>query len=170
MNSRILFVLLTAAGGWVFQTVFLYLVPTALPTPHWLLLATLAMASRGRVPEAMAVGFFWGLALDVYGMTAFGTQAWLLALVGFGAGAWSKELNPEKLFTQEALAFAGTAVFLSGVVVLGWFFRPTSAPGHVGLGLAAAQVFLNGLVAPAVFWGVTAWIGFWGFSSRNADA
>ena len=120
--------------------------------------------------EAMTIGYLWGLALDVYGLTAFGTQGWLLALVAFGTAAVSKELNSEKWGTQCFLALAGTAVFVSGVKILGVLFEPTSPPGRLRLGLVIAGCVLNVLVTPAVFFVVGAWSRFWGYGAGNDRA
>ena len=82
MNRNILFVVTTLLLVWIFQTLFVFRVPSAFPTPHWLLLATLAFGLRNSTRLAMTLGFFWGLAADAYGATAFGTQGWLLMLAG----------------------------------------------------------------------------------------
>ncbi|HMZ25973.1 MAG TPA: rod shape-determining protein MreD, partial [Elusimicrobiota bacterium] len=111
MIRRALFVLLTFFLGWIAQAIFLHLAPLSLPAPHWLLVAVLAVGASGRVNLAQGLGFFWGLALDLYGQTPFGSQGLLLAFCGFAAGSLSKNLNAEKMITQEALTLVASVVF-----------------------------------------------------------
>ncbi|MBL8024271.1 MAG: rod shape-determining protein MreD [Elusimicrobia bacterium] len=154
---------------WIFQILFLYIIPTGWPTPQWLLLVTLVLGSQGRTKLAMTLGFLWGLALDVHGMSAFGVQGWLLAFVGFVSGTLSKNLNEDKFGTQLSLAVAATCVVEIGIYILASFFDQ-SRVGRPGLGLVLIHIFLNGLAAPAVFWAVTAWSDFWVPRPSKANA
>lgn len=161
MSRTAAYALLTLVLGWVFQTLFLFAVPAALPTPHWFLLATLAIGLRGRTILAMTSGFLWGLAADAYGMTAFGTQGWLLALVGYASGYAARELNADKLLTQIAVAVITTMAYGAGTVLLRGFFAPTTPAPAIGWFLAAAGVLLNACAAPAVFWAMDEWTALW---------
>lgn len=164
MIRKFLFLALTFFLAWLFQEVFLYLAPATLPSPHWLLLLVLALGGRGHINIAQTMGFFWGLALDVHGATPFGTQAFLLALAGFGSGALARELNAEKTVTQEALAFVGTVVFLFGAAKLMAFFGSATGPQTLGAGVIFAEIALNLLAAPAVFRAAYWWLdlgNFW---------
>ncbi|MBP9127459.1 MAG: hypothetical protein KBG07_01665 [Elusimicrobia bacterium] len=69
-----IFLALTFGSGLVFQSLFFYIVPTSVPTPQWFLLGVLALGAQGRTKTATTLGFFWGLAQDAFGVTAFGTQ------------------------------------------------------------------------------------------------
>lgn len=160
MKRKSLFFVTTLVLGWVFQALFLYWVPAGLPTPQWLLVAVLALGAQGRTKFAMSVGFLWGLALDAYGVSAFGVQGWLLALAGALSGAFSKNLNAEKVGTQETMTLAATAVLWVGIRLLSGFFDH-SPVGRPGVGLAFAHLGLNALVAPGVFWVMAVWSGVW---------
>jgi rod shape-determining protein MreD len=160
MKRIVGFFVSTVVLGWIFQTVFFYAVPAGLPTPHWLLLAVLALGAQGRTLFAMNVGFLWGLALDAYGVSAFGVQGWLLALAGYASGSSSKNLNAEKLGTQATLTVIATVLLWGGIRILSGFFDHSHI-GQPGLGLAAAQAGLNALVAPGVFWVMAVWADLW---------
>lgn len=160
MKRIILFFLMTLVLGWVFQALFLYWVPAALPTPQWLLVAVLALGAQGRTKFAMSMGFLWGLALDAYGVSAFGVQGWLLALAGYVSGTFSKNLNAEKLMTQETLTVVATSVLWVGIRLLSGFFDH-SLVGRPGIGMALAHMGLNALVAPGVFWVMAVWGDLW---------
>jgi cell shape-determining protein MreD len=169
MKMGILFFMATLILGWIFQALFLYGVPAGLPTPQWLLLAVLALGAQGRTTLAMSVGFLWGLALDAYGVSAFGVQGWLLALAGYLSGSVSKNLNAEKWGTQETLTLVATAGLWVGIRLLSGFFDH-SLIGRPGVGLALAHMGLNALVAPGVFWGMALWGNLWGLRSGNSNA
>jgi rod shape-determining protein MreD len=160
MKRFLLYLFLSFFVGWVFQTLFLYFLPSGLPTPQWLLLATLAFGARGRTKSAMTLGFLWGLSLDAHGMSAFGSQGWLLAFIGYISGTFSKNLNADKFGTQLSIAMGASVILEIGIRLLAFFFDQTRV-GHPGVGLALIHVLLNGLAAPAVFWAVTAWGEFW---------
>ncbi|MBK8574382.1 MAG: rod shape-determining protein MreD [Elusimicrobia bacterium] len=169
MKRTGMFFVLTLVLGWIFQALILYAVPAGLPTPQWLLLAVLALGAQGRTTFAMSAGFIWGLALDAYGISAFGVQGWLLALAGFGSGTLSKNLNAEKLGTQETLAVIATLVMWGGIRILSGIFDH-SPVGHPSVILATAHVALNALVAPGVFWVMAAWSDLWDPRPRNDHA
>jgi rod shape-determining protein MreD len=161
VNRRAMFVVTTLLLAWIFQTLFVFLVPSALPSPHWLLLATLAFGLRGRTKLAMTLGFFWGLAADAYGATAFGTQGWLLMLAGAAAGLSARELNADKLITQVTVTVLGTVVVFAGAMVLRAFFSPTVPMAAPGLFHLVIAVVLNACAAPAVFWAQALWVDVW---------
>lgn len=160
MNRTVPFFVLTLVLGWVFQALFLYWTPAGLPTPQWLLLAVLALGAQGRTTFAMSAGFLWGLALDAYGVSAFGVQGWLLALAGYVSGTFSKNLNAEKMGTQETLSIIATLVLWMGTRILAGFFDHSTV-GQPSFGLAVAHVALNALVAPGVFWVMAVWADLW---------
>jgi rod shape-determining protein MreD len=160
MKRTVPFFLATLIFGWILQALFLYWVPAGLPTPHWFLLAVLALGAQGRTRFAMTVGFVGGLSLDAYGISAFGVQGWLLALAGYVSGTFSKNLNAEKLGTQAALTVFASALVWAGVRLLSGFFDH-SLVGHPGLGLSLVQIGLNTLVAPGVFWLMGVWGEYW---------
>lgn len=161
MNRSLVFVVATLVLAWIFQTLFVFLVPSAFPAPHWLLLITLAFGLRSRTRLAMTLGFVWGLAADAYGATAFGTQGWLLMLAGAAAGLSARELNADKLITQITVAALGTVVVFGGAMVLRGFFLPTVPMAAPGLGHLVIGVVLNACAAPAVFWAQSIWVSAW---------
>lgn len=168
MNRNVFFVLTTLVVAWIFQTIFTFLIPSVFPAPHWLLLATLAFGLHGRTKLAMTLGFFWGLAADAYGATAFGTQGWLLMLAGASAGLAARELNADKLITQITVAALGTAVVFGGALVLRGFFAPTVPMVPLGFAHFVIGVILNACAAPAVFWIHGVWMASWGRPAAEA--
>lgn len=169
MNRNVIFILTTLLLAWIFQTIFTFFVPSVFPAPHWLLLATLAFGLRGRTKLAMTLGFFWGLAADAYGATAFGTQGWLLMIAGASAGLSARELNADKLITQITVAALGTAVVFGGAMILRGFFAPTVPMAPLGIAHLLIGVILNACAAPAVFWVQGLWVDAWRSTPAGAS-
>lgn len=167
MKKYVAFLAVTFGAGLVFQSLIFYAVPAGVPAPQWLLLAVLALGAQGRTKTATTLGFFWGLALDAFGVTAFGTMGGLMALAGYGAGAVSKNLNADKWGAQESLTIVATWTVAIGVRILAALFvdAPVGAPGA---GVVVVETVLNGLVAPAVFWVFFRWADLWALPVKNA--
>jgi rod shape-determining protein MreD len=139
-------------AGWIGHLVYLHLVGSLVMSPYWLLLIVLTLGGMGHARWAMTLGFFWGLCLDVFGISLFGAQGLLLAAAGWSAGRLSRQLNAEKLITQEALALAGTLFYIAGLWLLEVLFRTDGAPHRPAFWMSLLDVFLNVLAAPLVYW------------------
>lgn len=161
MKRPWLFGILTFLAGWLIQAAYLYVFRFAETGPNWLLLCTLALGAMGQTNLAQTLGFFWGLSLDVFGMSLFGSQGWLLALAGYASGQLSRQLNAEKLVTQEALAFFGTSYFWIGLYMFESIFRWGEVPRLPGAGIVLTEYMLNALVAPLVFMVMVKWLDVW---------
>jgi cell shape-determining protein MreD len=155
-----LFGAITLAAGWLLQVVLLHAAPGGAPLPQPLLLAVLALGGLGHTVPAQTMGLVWGLSLDVFGLSLFGTQGLILSFAGYAAGRFSRQLNVEKLATQEALAVLGSLGFTVGGAMVDAAFRSSSG---LWLGTDALwRLLMNAAVAPAVFAGVRLWAGLWG--------
>jgi rod shape-determining protein MreD len=163
------FGVITFLAGWLTHVVLTHAFPSWL-SPHWLLLFVLGLGSLGWTNLAQSLGFFWGLSLDVFGMGLFGTQAWLLCLAGFLSGRFSRQLNAEKLATQEALALIGTAFFWTGVLVFESVFRSAAYHREARLAPIVLAFIFNAAVAPGVFWATRRWAEAWRFFSGPPPA
>ncbi len=158
MKNPWIFGTITFLGGWLLQVVSWRFPWPASVSPHFLLLTVLALGSMGHTVMAQTLGFFWGLCLDVFGLSLFGTQAWLLALAGFITGRFSRQLNGEKLATQEILALAGIVFFEAGSALLDLFFRPSHAARPFFPGRMALVLAMNALFAPVIFRVLRRWM------------
>jgi rod shape-determining protein MreD len=114
----------------------------------------------GRTNLAQTLGFFWGLSLDVYGMSLFGAQGGLLTVVGYVSGRFSRQLNADKLGTQEVIVFLGTVFFVFGLYSLDVFFRGSGRP-LFSVGPVLGEFLLNAIAAPLVFWVMGKWAEVW---------
>lgn len=161
MKRAGLFGLVTFFLGWTLQILTLRFLHVGWASPQLVLLAVLALAVRGRTNLAQTLGFFWGLALDVYGLGLFGSQALLLVLVGHVASRLSRQLNGEKLVTQEALAFFGSLFFGVGLAMVDHIFRAPSHVSTMSVSVFLLNILMNAVAAPLVFWVMDRWTHFW---------
>ncbi|HRY29834.1 MAG TPA: rod shape-determining protein MreD [Elusimicrobiota bacterium] len=147
--------------GWALQLVLLGIAFPASATPQWLMLSALALGGMGKTDLAQTLGLLWGLSLDVFGVSLFGSQGFLLMLTGYVAGRASRQLNAEKPATQLTLAFLGSFFFMAGLFVLEYFFRSLTAPRHFSFWTAFFEFALNLALAPLVFLFWRKWLELW---------
>ncbi|MBI4397353.1 MAG: rod shape-determining protein MreD [Elusimicrobia bacterium] len=167
LKHPVLFGVATFAMGWILQIGFLSFLRPGQASPQWLLLAVMVLGSLGYTNLAQTLGLFWGLSLDVFGASLFGTQGFLLAVAGYGSGRFSRQLNAEKIVTQEALALFGTLFFWLGFAAVEHFFRPASPHPSSSLGAAVLTFLFNAGVVPVLSWMLFKWLRFWAFLERN---
>ncbi len=77
-----LFAIITFFVCWAVQVLLLLSPFWSSWAPQILLLSVLALGGQGKTNMAMTLGFLWGLSLDVFGASLFGTQALLLCVAG----------------------------------------------------------------------------------------
>jgi rod shape-determining protein MreD len=161
MKRPWLFGLVTFLVAWILQVLLCNLSLPGTASPNLVLLIVLSLGVMGHVTMALVLGFFWGLGMDVMGISLFGSQGLLMVWAAYIAVQLSRQLNAEKLVTQEAMSLFGTLFLAVGINILEHLFRTTPAP-RVGspLGLIV-EILLNGLMAPLVFWLIQKWTYFW---------
>jgi rod shape-determining protein MreD len=120
--------------------------------PQFLLVLTVAMASRHGAVWAMLYGFLWGLFLDVLSPRLFGANALALTLVAYGTGSVRRQIDVAGLAPQALVVFGVTWAYFLLLGVLGLVFTP----GHksfdwVGWPAFLADPFLNILVTGLVY-------------------
>lgn len=161
MNRPWAFGLFLFLAVWVAQLLLTRWSPPGVAVPQLPLLTVLALGGTGWTNLAQTLGFFWGLSLDVMGVSLFGGQGLLLAVAGFSAGRFSRQLNAEKSATQQALAFFGTAFFWVGLAVVERLFRTDGASRPFFTAGTLWHFVFNALAAPVVFWATRGAVTLW---------
>lgn len=138
-------------AGWIVHAAAAYLWRMPGPAPQELLLAVLAVGALGKANTAQTLGFFWGLLLDVQGVSLFGCQGWVMAVAGFLVGKMSRQIDGEKLSAQVLLASLGTLFHLLGLAQVELLFRQEGAVHVPDVGHAFLQMLMNVAAAPLVF-------------------
>jgi len=155
MGRKILFGILIFIIGWALELlVSVYTLPGRL-SPNILLVLVVAIGLICGPMYAVNIGFFWGIFADVFGYVLFGSQALLLALVGYVFGRLSRHLNNEKTATQIVVIFVSSIFYSAGLITLQKIFGGTMRPVNytdVVIGIA-----INSLIAPFIFFLIRIW-------------
>jgi len=139
----------TFLGGVLIQIVLTSILPGPHFCPHIPLLMTLASGLFQGSVMGESLGFSWGLALDAMGTTAFGTQGFILCLIGYLSGRISRRVNAEEPVSQMVFGFLGTAVYF---VCFHYLTRMFGGIGQsLSFGLVLSVMVMNVLLAPFVF-------------------
>ena len=117
--------------------------------PQWLLVLTVAVAARQGPVRAMALGFFWGLFLDVLNARIFGANALALTLAAYGTGSARRQIDVGDLAPQCLIVFLMTWAYFLLVGSLGAVF----ARSFLWAGWTAFLIdpFYNCLAAAGIF-------------------
>lgn len=96
------------------------------------------------------LGFFFGLGWDVVSVDLFGSNAFLLTCIGYGAGWLHKRWDESKISAQIVLALSASVLFWVGK----WMLYRLFAQENTGFFnyIQLAQPVYNMAVAPLVFW------------------
>ena len=155
MNRRRLFWILTILLGFIFQVTFSDLISVFGIFPNLLLLTTIFFAVRGGPIVGEWAGFAWGLLSDVASISIFGSQTFMLTLVGYVVGRLQGKIDEEKSAAQMAVVFLMSVLYIFGLV-----FFETLFGGNLQRFKVMASYFqplYSTLICPAVFWVLLKW-------------
>lgn len=110
---------------------------------------------------AETMGFFWGLIVDVIGITLFGLQSFLLTVIGYISGKLRRGVTSERPTAQMVIGFIATVIYGLGSLTVQNIFEEGANRDFIRSTLVMG--ILNILLAPAVFWVMEKWISFWEF-------
>ena len=119
--------------------------------------------SRGPL-AGEALGFLWGLLVDVSFFGLLGLNAFLYAAAGYLAGMLRRQLDETKMWTQALFSFAASAAYLFFAYVLDRLF--SSGARSLSWGILAQPVG-NALMAPLLFRAMRAWSNLWHLSPEE---
>jgi rod shape-determining protein MreD len=91
-------------------------------SPQLLLVLTAATATSGSPLLAMALGFFWGLFLDVWSAHMVGANALLLTLLAYAVSSVKRKLDLSGILAQCCLVAGVTVFYFTSYGVLGAIF------------------------------------------------
>jgi rod shape-determining protein MreD len=155
MNKRSLFWILTVLLGFIFQVTFADLISIYGIFPNLLLLGTIFFAICGGPIVGEWAGFCWGLLSDVASISIFGSQTFMLTLVGYIAGRLKGKIDEDKSAAQMSVV-----LFMSVFYILGLLFLETLFGGSVQRFKARTSYFqpiYSTLVCPLAFWILLKW-------------
>jgi rod shape-determining protein MreD len=153
-----IFYLLTLVGGYLLQIFLAPAITIVGVTPNLLLIATIFFGLRQGVMAGIWMGFAWGLLADVASLSMFGSQTFMLTLVGYLCGQISGKIDEEKPIAQMALTFFMFLLYVLGLFILGIIFFETGR--RMNSPISILQPIYGAVISPIVFWGFTVWYGF----------
>jgi rod shape-determining protein MreD len=119
--------------------------------------------TRGAVSGAV-LGFLWGLLFDASMLGLLGLHAFIFTTAGFFAGMLRRQLDEDKFWTQSIFTFAVSLFYICGYFIIDRIF---SFGTHRFSWSIAVQPFINGLLAPLFFWGLTRWSQVWDMAPQD---
>jgi len=155
VNRRAAFWAATVAGCYILQVVFLPLVALRGVTPNLMLLAVLYFAVHRGPAAGVWLGFSWGILSDVAGLSLFGSQAFILTAIGYGAGRLQGKVDEEKYPAQVVLVLAASLAHVAGVACLEAIFEGSVQRWRAAV--SAAQPLYSVFICPLVFWLLKLW-------------
>jgi len=156
---RILFYIVLFAVGICLQVMWPMRFAPFNVGPHFLLILTIYIALMRGPLVGETMGFLWGLSADGISVTLFGSQAFLLTLIGFISGKMSRNLDESKPWAQIIFILAMSVMYFGGLYALFRIF--IGADRRIGAAFLVVHPIINALLAPVVFWLVGRGANLW---------
>jgi len=133
--------------------------------PNFFLLSTVFFAIRGGSLTGEIFGFVSGLLSDIASTTVFGSQVFMLTLLGYLAGKLERKVDEDQPLAQMVLVFVLSIVHLLGLVLLESLFG--GSPQRFSGIVIFLNPFYSTLLCPVIFWGLLKWSALFNKSRKN---
>lgn len=130
-------------------------------SPNFLLLLVIFFALRYGPMSGEVIGFVAGMLFDVFSLSPFGSQAFLLTLVGYGLGRQSGKVDEKNVFAQVMVVFLVSVVYITSMTLLQLIFFLEKME-IINFGRSILYVVINVAVAPVFFYILNKWSRLWG--------
>lgn len=158
-RKRFLFWSITILALFIFQMTFSSRLSIYGSFPNLLLLATIFFAIHtGPIPGEIT-GFFSGLLSDASSTSIFGSQTFMLTLIGYITGRLQGKINEEKNIAQMALVLSMSFLYVLGLIFFNVLFGGSAERFKVEISLL--QPVYSTLISPLFFLALQK-IVFWG--------
>lgn len=156
MNKNIFFWFLTILFCTILQIILSKPLSIQTAYPHLLLLSTIFFAVRGGAGAGEWTGFVWGILADVASISLFGSQTFMLTLIGYLCGRLQGKIDEEKPMAQMGLVFLMSLFYIVGLLIFENVFS-LETRHHLDLWIIIVQPIYSTLVSPLFFWLLTIW-------------
>jgi rod shape-determining protein MreD len=123
--------------------------------PNFFLLATIFFAIRGGPVIGELLGFSWGLLADVTSISLFGSQTFMLTLVGYIAGRLEGMIDEEKYSAQMVLVLLLSCLNIVGLLLLEILFKGVTERFRDRV-VVLGPIYST-LLSPILFWALLQW-------------
>jgi len=124
----------------------------------WVLIAVIYFGLFRGPLAGETMGFVWGLLIDASSLGLMGMHTLLYAGAGYLAGMLRRQLDGTKVGTQAVFSFGVSILYGIAYVVIDHLFVGADRPFSW---MSAARPFVNGALAPVLFWILARWSGVW---------
>ena len=155
LNKQGLFWVLTVLLGFILQVSFTDVISIYGIFPNLLLLSTIFFAMRGGPVVGEWAGFAWGLLSDVASISLFGSQTFMLTLIGYAAGRLQGKIDEDRPAAQMTIV-----LLMSILYVLGLMFFESLFSGSARRFMVKPSFFqlaYSTLISPVAFWILLRW-------------
>lgn len=166
--SRFLFFVTTFVIGFYLQLFSDRFMSFLGVSPEILLLFVIAFGFFCGPVMGEVFGFFWGLTLDVMGVTLFGLNSFLLALAGYGAGKLRQRVASERPTAQIAIGLAAAFAYEMSALMLHRLFL-VGVEREFLKGLLVGS-FFNVLLVRFVFYLSDRWLSLWKVHQKEIES
>ena len=129
-------------------------------TPNLFLLATIFFAVRGGPLVGEMIGFVLGLFSDVTSICLFGSQIFMMTLIGYLVGRLERKVDEEKYSAQMVLVFLMSFLNLGGLLFLEALFG--GGTQRFRDKMAVLGPLYSTMVSPILFWALLQWATLFG--------
>ncbi len=123
--------------------------------PNLFMLSTIFFAIRGGAMAGAVLGFVFGLVSDATNITLFGSQTFMMTLIGTLAGRLTRKVDEEKYSAQMVLVFLMSLANFLGLLFLESLFGG-NARRYRDWAMILSPIYST-LLCPVFFWGLLQW-------------
>ena len=142
--------ILTILFIFMFQIIFSDKIALFGAFPNLLLLGTIFFAVQAGPIEGEITGFLCGLLSDASSIFLFGSQTFMLTLIGYITGRLQRKINEEKLITQVVVVFLMSLLYVLGLLCFEMFFEGSIQRFKVTT--SVVQPLYSTLISPIFFY------------------
>ena len=158
INRKSLFWILTVLLVFLLQVTISDRISIYGAAPNLFVLSTIYFAIRGGPLAGEILGFIFGLINDVTSVSVFGSQTFMMILIGYLAGRLERKVDEEKYSAQMALVLLMSFVNLLGILF--WETLFGGVPQRFRDKFMILVPIYSTVICPALFWGLMRWGAF----------
>lgn len=157
MRRQNFFWILTIPLVFVFQAILAEPISIAGVSPNFFLLATIFFAVRSGPVMGELLGFTWGMLSDVVSISLFGSQTFMLTLIGYLVGRLERQVDEEKYSAQMVLVLIMSILNILGLLFMETLFGGAAQTHRFRDRSAFLSPIYSTLFSPVLFWLLFHW-------------
>jgi len=123
--------------------------------PNFLILSTIFFALYYGPLRGTILGFIWGLFADSSSICIFGSQTFMLTLIGYVSGRFQRKIDEEKPIAQMGLVLLMSIFYVWGLIFFESLF--TNSSERLRSEISFIQPVYSTVMSPLFFWLLMRW-------------